>query len=171
MTDHNRLISRPPHDEAFFSDGEFVYDPDSDWGATRTGWIVSKEEKLWIHQAPVILGNDWIVSPARDYQRAIGKHVLCNFRSSRLKMTVDPGPWLKIQEAVLNILRDSPGRRSPLLELIQRIRELPEVDRNLIEDVLRMMHSMGKRRRQWPKYLVQIGAARPRVFRQKRLPL
>ena len=58
MTDQERLISRPPHDEKFFSDGELVYDPDSDWGTTCTGWIVSKEEELWIHPVPVIPGID-----------------------------------------------------------------------------------------------------------------
>jgi hypothetical protein len=104
MTDQERLISRPPHDETFFSDREFVYDPDSDWGTTRTGLIVLKEGELWIHQAPVILGHDWIVSPLREYQRAIGKHVLCNARTGLSKMTVDPAPWLKIQETVLLIL-------------------------------------------------------------------
>src|SRR5208282_3147320 len=47
-----------------------VYDP--------AGWIVSREGVLWIHQAPVILGDSWITSPIPDYQSSIGKHVLIN---------------------------------------------------------------------------------------------
>ncbi len=143
MTDQERLISRLPHDETFFSDREFVYDPDSDWGTTRTGLIVSKEGELWIHQAPVILGHQWIVSPLREYHRAIGKHVLCNARSGSSKIAVDPAPWLKIQETVLLILRDSTGRRRLLPELIQTVRGNPELEKDLIEDTLRMMDSMG----------------------------
>jgi hypothetical protein len=143
MTDQERFISRPPHDEKFFSEGEFVYDPNSDWGSTRTGWIVAKEGELWIHQAPVILGHDWIVSPLRDYQRAIGKHVLCNAGSSLPKMTVDPAPWFKIRESVLRILRNSTGRRYLLPELIQTLRGIPRLEKDFIEDTLRMMDSMG----------------------------
>jgi Domain of unknown function (DUF6602) len=93
--------------------------------------------------APVILGHDWFVSPLRDYERAIGKHVLCNVRSPLSEMTIDPAPWIKIWDAVLKILRDSPGRRQLLPELIQAVRDIPGLEKNLIEDTLRMMASMG----------------------------
>jgi hypothetical protein len=143
MSDQERLISRPPHREEFFSEMEFVYDPDSAWGDTRTGWIVSKEGELWIHQAPVILGAAWITSPIRDYQSSIGKHVLINAGSSLAKATVDAGPWLVIRDVVLKIIRDSDGRRIRLTELVQTARGIPGIKIDFIEDTLRMMASMG----------------------------
>jgi hypothetical protein len=143
MNDQERLISRPPHREEFFSDREFVYDPDTEWGDTRTGWIVNKEGVLWIHQATVTIGQ-WIISTLRDYQGAIGKHVLINTTSSPARMSADAGePWTRIWNAALKILSQSPGRRKLLPELILAVSDLPGIEKDLIEDTLRMMVSMG----------------------------
>jgi hypothetical protein len=143
MTDAERLISRPPHKEEFFSELDFVYDPDSKWGDTRTGWIVNKAGVLWIHQATATIGN-WIISTLNDYQGAIGKHVLINTTSTPPRMSADAGePWTRIWNAALKILSQSPGRRKLLPELIQAVSDFPGIEKDLIEDTLRMMVSMG----------------------------
>jgi len=108
-----------------------VYDP--------AGWIVSREGVLWIHQAPVILGDSWITSPIPDYQSSIGKHVLINAGGSPEKAR----PWFEIRDLVLKTLRDSEGRRMLLTDLVQTVRGIPAIKADFIEDTLRMMASMG----------------------------
>ena len=94
---------------------------------------------LWIHQAPVILGDFWIAPPIRDYQSSIGKHVLINAGGSPDKAR----PWFEIRDLVLKTSRDSDGRRTLLTDLVQTVRGGAMRLRQTLSDTLRMMASMG----------------------------
>lgn len=137
-----RLVFTPPFNKQDFFPGEFVYDPAAPWSTLRSGMLVLQEQRFELLYMPQNPGES-IESLNLNVQKSpFALNILAD-SSRRGNKNLNAEPWLAIARAVVTVLRNTKNYQIRLEILIDKLKTNKNLDRDLIEDTLRMMASNG----------------------------